>query len=115
MQCASSGPLSSDPNPNIFFESVRLNGSGVIPHVVRARKSAYSESLLDGLRVYHNPSATQKLDVSAFRHRDVFQSYYSEEGDEWMHDQRDGLLLWRSVVTGMKSSKPAEANRRLRT
>jgi hypothetical protein len=57
--CASWGKvraLSTDPNPNIFFEAVRLNASGVIPHVVRASKSAYSESLLDGLRVYHNPS-----------------------------------------------------------
>jgi hypothetical protein len=51
----------------------------------------------------------RKLDVNAFRHPDVFQSYYSEEVDEWMHDQRDGLLLWRSVLTGMKASKPAEA------
>lgn len=107
--CASWGKvraLSSDPNPNIFFEALRLNANGVMPHVVRARKSAYSESLLDGLRVYHNPAATQKLDVSAFRHPDVFQSYYSEEDDEWMHDQRDGLLLWRSVRTEMKASKP---------
>jgi hypothetical protein len=102
--CASWGKvraLSSDPNPNIFFQAVRLNASGVIPHVVHARKSEYSESLLDGLRVYHNPSATHKLDVNTFRHPDVFQSYYSEEEGEWMHDQRDGLLLYRSVFTGL--------------
>jgi len=102
--CASWGKvraLSSDPNPNIFFEAVRLNTSGVMPHVVRAKKSAYSESLLDGLRVYHNPSATHKLDVKAFRHLDVFQSYFSEGDAEWMYDQRDGLLLYRSVITGI--------------
>lgn len=100
--CASWGKvraLASDPNLNIFFEAVRLNASGVMPHVVRARKSAYSESLLDGLRVYHNPSATQKLDVRMFRHPDVFQSYFSEGDGGWMHDQRDGLLLYRSVMT----------------
>jgi hypothetical protein len=74
--CASWGKvraLSSDPNPNIFFEAVRLNAGGVMPHVMRAPKSAYAESLLDGLRVYHNPSATNKLDVNLFRHPDVFQ------------------------------------------
>jgi hypothetical protein len=108
--CASWGKvraLSSDPNPNIFFQAVRLNASGVIPHVVHARKSEYSESLLDGLRVYHNPSATHKLDVNTFRHPDVFQSYFSEEEGEWMHDQRDGLLLYRSVFTGLpRRQKP---------
>lgn len=99
--------LSSDPNPNIFFEAVRLNANGVIPHVVRARKSEYSESLLDGLRVYHNPSATHKLDVNTFRHPDVFQSYFSEKEGDWMHDQRDGLLLFRSVWTSIpRSHKP---------
>ncbi len=96
--------LSSDPNPNIFFEAVRLNSTGVLPHVVRARKAQYSESLLDGLRVYHNPSATHQLNINIFRHPDVFQSYYSEEGQEWMHDQRDGLLLYRSVLTGLKAA-----------
>jgi len=106
--CASWGKvraLSSDPNPNIFFEAVRLNASGVIPHVMRARKSEYSESLLDGLRVYHNPSASHKLDVNAFRHPDVFQSYFSDEEGDWMYDQRDGLLLFRNVWTGIPSPK----------
>ena len=105
--CASWGKvraLSADPNPNIFFESIRLNATSVIPHVVRTRKTQYSESLLDGLRVYHNPSATHKLGVATFRHPDVFQSYFSEKDGEWMHDQRDGLLLYRSVFTGI--SKP---------
>jgi hypothetical protein len=57
--CASWGKvraLSADPNPDILFEAARLNASGVTPHVVRAGKSEYSESLLDGLRIYHNPS-----------------------------------------------------------
>jgi hypothetical protein len=109
--CASWGKvraLSADPNPNIFFEAVRLNATGVIPHVVRATKTQYSESLLDGLRVYHNPSATHKLDVATLRHPDVFQSYFSEKDGEWMHDQRDGLLLYRSVLTGISSTKSTE-------
>lgn len=100
--CASWGKvraLSADPNPNIFFEAARLNTGGVVPHVIRARKSEYSESLLDGLRVYHNPTATHKLGADIFRHHDVFQSYFSEHDGEWMHDQRDGLLLYRNVFT----------------
>lgn len=103
--CASWGKvraLSADPNPNTFFTAVRLNRSGLAPHVVRARKTEYSESLLDGLRVYHNPAATHRLDVSAFRHPDVFQLYYSQIVEQWIHEQRDGLLLFRSVLTGIR-------------
>ena len=103
--CASWGKvraLSSDPNPSVFFTVLRYNSKGVAPHVIRASKSQYTESLLDGLRVYHNPAATHKLDMSVFRHPDVFQSYYSEEQQDWAYDYRDGLLLFRSVLTVLR-------------
>jgi hypothetical protein len=90
--------LSADPNPNVFFEAIRWNENGINPHLVRARKSSYTESLLDGLRVYHNPWATHPLDVSIFRHRDVFQAYYDSQTG-WVYEQRDGLLLCRNVYT----------------
>jgi hypothetical protein len=77
------------------------------PHVVRAPKSRYSESLLDGLSVYHNPLATHKLGLEMFRHKNVFQSFYSEEEQNWVYERRDGLLVWRSVLTGIASPAPA--------
>jgi hypothetical protein len=106
--CASWGKvraLSSDPNPNIVFQTVRRNLSDVMSHVGKTRKSEYSESLLDGLRVYHNPEATHKLDKSIFRNRDVFQSYYSEDEQDWVYEDRTGLLQFRSVFTGLKRRK----------
>jgi hypothetical protein len=99
--------LSSDPNPNILFQAVRLNSNGVAPHVVRAPKSRYVESLLDGLSVYHNPLATHKLSLELFRHEDVFQSFYSETEQDWVYEHRDGLLVWRSVWTGIAAGTPA--------
>jgi hypothetical protein len=90
--------LSADPNPNVFFEALRSNENGINPHLIEARKSAYTESLLDGLRVYHNPWATHPVDVTIFRHRDVFQAYYDRQSG-WLYDQRDGLLLCRNVRT----------------
>jgi hypothetical protein len=48
---------------------------------VKAKKANYTERLLDGLRVYHNPLATHPLDRGVFRHPDVFQSSYSEASD----------------------------------
>jgi hypothetical protein len=91
--------LSADPNPNIFFEALTYNPNGVQPHVVKATKSKYVEHLLDGLRIYHNPQARYRLDTSIFRHRDVFQSYYSDLQGDWVYELRDGLLLFRRVET----------------
>ena len=107
-----------------MFEAVTYNPNGTTPHVVRAMKANYSERLLDGLRVYHNPLATHPLDRGVFRHRDVFQSYYSEASDDWVYEFREGLLLFRRVETylpaprlmalpwWMRGSEPAYYRRR---
>jgi hypothetical protein len=94
--------LSADPNPNIIFEAVKYNPNGTQPHIVKAKKANYTERLLDGLRVYHNPLAAHPLDRAVFRHRDVFQSYYSEDRDDWVYEFRDGLLLFRRVDTRVR-------------
>ena len=106
--CASWGKvraLSSDPNPNIIFQRVKRNLSGATAHVGKARKSEYNESLLDGLRVYHNPEATHKLDKGIFRNNDMFQWYYSDEKEDWVYEDRTGLLLFRSVFTGIRTTR----------
>ena len=58
------------------------------------------------------PTAAHKLDVSSLRHRDVFQSYFSEDEGGWAYDQRDGLLLYRSVFTALQrpSSHQGQGN-----
>jgi hypothetical protein len=104
--------LSSDPNPNIVFQAVKRNLSDVKPLVTKARKADYHESLLDGLRVYHNPEATHKLNKDVFRDNDVFQSYYSEEKQDWVYEDRTGLLLFRRVHTAMKTAKTGPAGKK---
>jgi hypothetical protein len=89
--------LSSDPNPNIVFTALRLNLTGPKPHRIEAKKSEYQESLLDGLRIYHNPDAIYPLDPAIFRSPDVMQSYYSQDAQDWKYEQRDGHLLFRTV------------------
>jgi hypothetical protein len=101
--------LSADPNPNIIFEAVKYNPNGPKPHFVKAKKANYTERLLDGLRVYHNPLATHPLDPSVFRHRDVFQSYYSEARDAWVYEFRDGLLQFRRVDTLVSRDRVASS------
>lgn len=102
--CANMGKvraLSSDPSPGIVFTALRLNPASDQPHIIKAPKRSYAENLLDGLRVYHNPYATHPLDPTLFRHPSVFQSFY-ENGD-WVYEQRDGQLLFRSVLTAISS------------
>jgi hypothetical protein len=91
--------LSADPNPDVMFEAVKYNPNGTKPHFVKAKKANYTERLLDGLRVYHNPLATHPLDPRVFRHSDVFQSYYSEARNDWVYESKEGLLLFRRVDT----------------
>jgi hypothetical protein len=101
--------LSADPNPNIVFQTVKRNLNNVMALRGVARKSEYSESLLDGLRVYHNPSATHALNPGIFRHKDVYQTYYSEEQDDWVYEDRTGLLMFRSILTAVKPPNIASA------
>jgi hypothetical protein len=83
-----------------------------MPLVTKGRKADYHESLLDGLRVYHNPNATHKLTKDIFRDNDVFQSYYSEEKQDWVYEDRTGLLLFRRVLTALKTAKTGPANKK---
>lgn len=91
--------LSSDPNPNIEFTALRLNPSSDKPHIIREKKHSYNETLLDGLRVYHNPNALHPIDPSYFRRKEIFQSYMDLHTGEWEHDQDEGQLLFRNVHT----------------
>lgn len=45
------------------------------------------------------------MDKGIFRNRDVFQSYYSDEKEDWVYEDRTGLLQFRSVFTGIRAAK----------
>lgn len=99
--CATMGKvraLCADPSDLSAFTALRLNPHSDQPHVIRQLKSHYEENLVDGLRVYHNPFATHPLDPAIFRHPSVFQLYHDDQDDIHV-EQREGLLLFRSVLT----------------
>lgn len=101
--CANFGKaraLALDPLTTSVFTALRWNSTSVHSHLVRLPKSLYEESLLDGLRVYHNPHALHPVDPALFRNPKVYQSYV--EDDDWKYEARDGLLLFRSVSTIQK-------------
>jgi hypothetical protein len=102
--CATLGKvqaLSADPSDKSEFTALRLNPRSDEPHVIKQPKSQYQESLVDGLRIYHNPFATHPLDPAIFRHPSVFQVYHDAQ-DEIHVEQKEGLLLFRSVFTQLR-------------
>jgi len=91
--------LSNDPQSQSIFTAVSLNKGGVVPHKVSLPKASYSEHLIDGLRVYHNPHATHPLTPDIFRARRVFQTYWDVATNNWVYEQHDRQLLFRTVMT----------------
>jgi len=94
--------LSNDPNPFIKFDALRYNPNSANPHKIEAFKQGYRESLLDGLRIYHNPHAHFPIDHLYFKNKDVFQVYPNYITQEYNFDLREGFLLFRKVHTGLK-------------
>ena len=91
--------LSADPNPHVVFTALRSNLNGPIPHRIVANKEDYNETLLDGLRVYHNPDAYHPLDPAIFRSDEVMQSYFSKIENDWVYEQTEGQRAMRVVNT----------------
>lgn len=94
--------LSQDPASNSVFTAVSLNIGGSIPHKITRPKASYTEHLIDGLRVYHNPHASYPLATDIFRDRRVFQTYWDHKERGWVYEQNDGQLLFRNVQTLIK-------------
>jgi len=91
--------LSQDPQSKSMFTAVSLNMRSVTPHKVAVPKASYTEHLIDGLRIYHNPHASHPLPTNIFRNRRVFQTYWDDMAREWVYEQHDGQLLFRTVNT----------------
>lgn len=89
--------LSRDPGM-VFFEHLRFNENGLDPIHSLTKKSEYSESLLDGLHVFHNATARYPLGMETFDHPDVTQHWYDPTEDMPFNDMKDGGLLQRSVI-----------------
>jgi len=73
-----------------------------MPHKITLPKVAYTECLIDGLRIYHNPYAMHPLSTGIFRNRRVFQTYWDDVAQEWVYEQHDGQLLFRTVMTSIE-------------
>ena len=91
--------LSRDPNPNVWFNTLRFNKKGPKAFKWGARKPDYYESLLDGLHVFHNPNAICPLPWDIFDKQGVTQHTYDSRHPWPPFKTTHGTLIQRSVLT----------------
>lgn len=100
--------LGDDPNPFVFFTAVRSDPATGDMYAFRGPKVGYSETLLDGLRVYHNPHARHPLDWRVFQEPGAFQAVCVDPAaGEWKWCMDRPALVTRNLVT---LNAPADAD-----
>lgn len=89
--------LSDDPR-QMVFEHLRFNRDGIKPHHRTSLKSEYQETLLEGLHVYHNPTARYSLSSDFLDHSDITHHWFSLEDRMPYDDAKDEALFQRTVM-----------------
>ena len=72
--------LAQDPVDQLMFTAISLNPESIEPRVRKVPKSDYTEILLDGLYVIHNPHARHPLDFDTLARERIAQLTLSETG-----------------------------------
>ena len=95
--------LARDPVDQLVFTTFHPNPDSIEPRVRRTPKSDYTEHLLDGLYVIHNPNARHTLGFDTLAHERIAHLFLSERGellgtgpDDFLQ-VRFGVLLGHSV------------------
>ena len=90
--------LADAPERTTVFQTFHPNPESLLPKVRSTRKADYSEDLLDGLYVFHNPYAEQPLLENVFDHPRVAQ--FVADGDGAMYTLvPDDFLLMRTLFS----------------
>ncbi|MDW2776323.1 hypothetical protein [Pseudomonas sp. BEA3.1] len=92
-------------NPDAIIRSIWLTPEGMRPVVVKANEGP--EKITDGLRIYHNPYATNPLPLEVFRREGVVQIWADRDGHELLHEQADNCLQSRTAMTFLRG-KPGD-------
>jgi len=85
--------LADAPDRATVFKTFHPNPGSLLPEVRSTRKADYSEDLLDGLYVFHNPYAKQALPKDVFDHPRVAQYVLDEDGTLYTFAPDDFLLM----------------------
>jgi hypothetical protein len=92
--------LADNPEAHTIYQTFHPAEKGLIPVMRTAMKSEYTEHLLDGLHVFHNPFAARPLEVATLGHERLAQFVMKDDGLH-IFAPDDFLLLrmLRTVVT----------------
>lgn len=90
--------LAESPGQLSVYTTLHASTSSSMPEVRRARKRNYSEHLLDGLHVLHNPFAKHPLPADVFKHPSVSQDRIERDGS--LHRTREeDFLMTRQIFS----------------
>ncbi|MBT2767167.1 hypothetical protein J7J08_05920 [Stenotrophomonas sp. ISL-67] len=90
--------LADSPGQLSLYTTLHASTRSSMPEVRRARKRNYSEHLLDGLHVLHNPFAKHPLPADVFKHPSVSQDRIERDGS--LHRTREeGFLMTRQIFS----------------
>jgi hypothetical protein len=89
-------------NPDAIISSVWLTPRGMKPTIIRASECA--ETITDGLRIYHNPYATNPLPLEVFRREGVVQFWGDHETQSLRQEQAENCLQSRTAMTFLKGN-----------
>lgn len=89
-------------NPGAFIRSIWSTPDGLKPRVCKA--SECTETITDGLRVYHNPYATHPLPLDVLRKDGVVQIWVDSDGHSLLQEQADRCLQSRTAITLLTSN-----------
>lgn len=87
--------LADNPDASVIFQTLHPPLHGLMPVVRAAVKREYSEHLLDGLYILHNPFAAHPLNAALLDHPRVLQAVWRDGAV--VFDGPDDFLLMRNV------------------
>lgn len=93
--------LADNPAAQTIYQTYHPGGDGLMPRIFTRMKHEYTEDLLDGLYVLHNPFAKHPVPKGTLSHPRITEVHVSPTG-ELIFDAPDDFLLIRilqSVIT----------------
>lgn len=90
--------LAENPSAPVIFTTLHPKSDSLIPEIRTTRKSEYSEHLLDGAYVVHNPFARHPLPPGLLSHPRIAELRMPSNGEILM-DAPDDFLLLRMLMS----------------
>ena len=90
--------LANSPDAKTIYTTYHPSDNGLLPEIRHTQKSAYSEHLLDGTWIFHNPFARSPVPDGAFSHPRIAE-VRAVPGGELQIQAPDDFLLVRTLFS----------------